>query len=298
MRLCHCLAIAACALAWGAACNPGVEMRDGGPETSDGGGRDRPAGSDWSGGWDLALRDGAPGQDSAVVGTLTPGSSTLQLSVAGSMREVLLVVPNEVLSNQRPLVIALHGNGDTPGNFLASTGLASAAAARGVILAAPQGIAQTFPYGNQTLTDIDWDAYRTEDEGNIDLPLIDAVYRHLIGTSSVSLGKVHLFGYSQGGYLAFRGAMEKASSLAAAVVVAAANPLPGSSLVADAARPIPIALTIGENDYAISLARQTRTELENAGHEVRYEEIAGAGHVPFPGDAAALLDWLLAHSLY
>jgi polyhydroxybutyrate depolymerase len=284
------------------ACTPGSELRDGGDEL-DAGSRDR-RGSDHGGGWDSAWphdgaagRDTATGYDSTVIGTLVPGTSTLQLSVAGSVRDILLIVPDAVLSNQRPLVIALHGNGDSAANFVASVGLDSAARAQGVILAVPQGIAQQFSYAGQNL-DVDWDAYRSEAEGNMDLPLLDAIYNNLLATSSVQLGRIYLFGYSQGGYLAFRQAMEDSASLAAAVVVSAANPLPGSSLITDATRKIPIAITIGSNDYAISLARQTRTELENNSFEVRYEEITGAGHTPFPGNSTTLLGWLLEKSLY
>jgi len=256
------------------------------------------SGGDLGGGQDSGTaHDAAPGVDSAVVGTLAPGSSTRQLDVAGSQRSVLLVVPDAVIGGQLPLVIALHGNGDTAANFVSSIGLDSAAGARGVIIAAPQGIAQTFTIGGQTLSDIDWDAYRSEGGGNIDLPLLDAVYNDLVATNSVARDQVYIFGYSQGGYMAFREAMDDSASLAAAVVVSATNPLPGSSLVADAVRHIPVALTIGTNDYAINQARQTSTDLQNAGFEVRYEEIAGAGHVPFPGDAGVLLDWLLQHAL-
>lgn len=297
--------IGLCLLIAGAlACTPGTELRDGGDDDSDAngsdaGGSDRGVGSDHNGNWDaLAPHDSTAGHDSAVVGDLVPGRSTLQLSVAGAVREVLLIVPSQVLDSQRPLVIALHGNGDSAANFVASIGLESAAAAQGVILAVPQGITQTILYGGQTLSNIDWDAYQTEAEGNIDLPLLDAIYTHLLASNSVSLGRIYVFGYSQGGYLAFRQAMEDSTSLAAAAVVAAANPLPGSSLVTGAVRKIPVALTIGSNDYAIALARQTRTELENNGFEVRYEEITGAGHVPFPGNAATLLGWLLERSLY
>jgi len=299
MRARHRFAIVACALGVSVACAPSVELRDGGGDDLDAAGHDRPVGSDHNGSRDaLAPRDSATAYDSAIVGTLLPGRSTIQLSVAGATRNVLLVVPDQVLNNQCPLVIALHGNGDTAANFVASIGLDIAAAARGVILAVPQGITQTILYGGQTLTDVDWDAYQTEAEGNMDLPLLDAIYTYLLGTSSVSLGRIYVFGYSQGGYLAFRQAMEDSTSLAAAVVVSAANPLPGSSLVADAVRKIPIALTIGTSDYAISLARQTNTELTTAGFEVRYEEITGAGHTPFPGNAATLLGWLLERSLY
>jgi len=259
---------------------------------------DHPAGLDQLTGSDQATAtDRATGVDHLTSGTLSPGVTTLNMNVAGQARSVRLEVPAEVSAGPRPLLIALHGNGDSAANFVATVGLSAACASRGVVLAAPEGISQSFTYMGQPLNDIDWDAYRGEAEGNIDLPLLDALRQDLVATGSIDAAQIYLFGYSQGGYLAFRGAMDDADLLAAAAVVAACNPLPGSSLISNAARTIPVALTIGEGDWAISGARQTRDELQAAGHEVRYEEIAGAGHVPFPGDAATLLDWLLARSL-
>src|SRR5262249_1990826 len=49
---------------------------------------------------------------------LTPGDSTLTITAAGKQRSVLLHVPGAVSSGKVPLVIALHGNGDTNANFV------------------------------------------------------------------------------------------------------------------------------------------------------------------------------------
>lgn len=242
-------------------------------------------------------RDRQDSTDVSAETTLSPGRYTRSLNVAGILRDVLFVVPDSVLSGQLPLVVALHGNGDDPANFVTSIGLDSASTSNNYIIAAPQGLPQTFDYSGQTLTDIYWDAYRDLAEGNIDLALLDALYDFVLGTRSVRQNSIYLFGYSQGGYLAFREAMEKSAIFAATVVVSAANPLPGSTLIADSTRRIPVSLTIGSNDYAINLARQTQTDLLNAGFEVRYEEIAGAFHTPFPGDTVTLVMWLLQHSL-
>ena len=48
-------------------------------------------------------------------GTLTPGDSTLNFTAANTSRMALVHVPPQVTSGAVPLVIALHGNGDTAG---------------------------------------------------------------------------------------------------------------------------------------------------------------------------------------
>lgn len=212
------------------------------------------------------------------------------------MRSVLVVVPAAAASARVPLVIALHGNGDTNQNFVATSTLGTLAESRGFVLAAPQGITQTVMVGGQTVPDISWDAYRTVAAGNIDIPLLDAIREELGASSSIDANKVFTYGYSQGGYLSFRYAMEKAQEVSCGAVLAAANPL-GSQLVTGAGRKVPIALQIGTNDFAISQARATKMLLEQNGFPLDYREIQGAGHVPIPGDRAVPLDYCLGQSL-
>lgn len=256
--------------------------------------------------WDHAIADTALPDDgqldravddaNVIIGNLSPGSSVRQYNVAGFSRSVALRVPSQVSSGPCPLVLVLHGNGDTASNFLLTSGLATAASARGMIIAAPDGIEQDIEYGGQTIAGVDWDGYRSVAEGNIDLPLFSAIYQDLVATGSVNTQQVYVFGYSQGGYMSFRVAIDESLIYAAAVVVAGASPL-GPSLVSRAARTIPMALTIGSNDWGVSNARDCRDALLAAGHEVRWNEVAGAGHVPYCGDSPALLDWLLTYTL-
>jgi hypothetical protein len=174
------------------------------------------------------------------------------------------------------------------------------ASAKSFVLAAPQGITQTVTVGSQTVPDIDWDAYRTVAGGNIDLPLVDAIRTGIGASASIDPKKIFTYGYSQGGYLSFRYAMETAASVSCGAVLAAANPL-GSTLVTGAARKVPISMQIGDQDFGISNARSTKTLLESNGFPLDYHEIAGAGHVPIPGDASSPpsvpLDYCLGQAL-
>jgi polyhydroxybutyrate depolymerase len=218
-------------------------------------------------------------------------------TAAGQARSVILHVPTAVTKGQVPLVIALHGNGDQNTNFVATSGMKAAADKDGFVLAAPQGIKQTVTVGGQTLPDIDWDAYRTAAAGNIDLPLLDAIRTQLVASGSIDVKHVIIYGYSQGGYMSFRYGMEAAASLACAAVLAASDPMPGAGLVSGAARKIPVAIQIGDQDFGISGARQSKTELETNGNPLSYVEIPGAQHVPIPGDPEAPLDWCRPQTL-
>lgn len=263
-------------------------------DASDGGDTDAGGGDASNNGNDASGADGA--SDGSSGGQpLTPGDSTLTLTVDGQTRSAILHVPAH--AQPMPLVIALHGNGDTNTNFVASLGLATKADQDGFVLVAPQGITQSFTFMGTPVNGVDWDAYRPNDGTNIDLPLIDQLRAKLSASGSIDVKRIWLFGYSQGGYLSFRAGMDFSAALACTVVAAASNPLPGSPLVSSAARKIPVAMQIGTNDFGINNARSTQTELTNNGNPLLYNEIQGAGHVPFPGDPAVPLDWCRMKSL-
>src|SRR5690348_1822348 len=91
-----------------------------------GGGDDTANSGDASGGSDGTTTTGGDGgskPDGAPVGngSLTPGTSTLTINAGGRSRSVLLHVPSQVTGHMIPLVIALHGDGDTSSNFVTGT---------------------------------------------------------------------------------------------------------------------------------------------------------------------------------
>ncbi len=263
--------------------------------TNDGGEADGGPGDGGAATSDLSSSDLSSTDAAVSTQPLAPGASTLMLEVAGQPRSVILYVP----SGTQPLslVIALHGNGDTNSNFVAALGLQALADQDGFVLAAPQGISQSFTFMGQPINGVDWDAYRSASSGNIDLPLLDALRTRLVASGSIDPHHVVVFGYSQGGFLSFRYGMEAASVLACTAVIAASDPLPGGPLVTQAARKIPVALQIGTNDPGLSGAQATRTELQQNGNPIQYNEIQGAGHVPFPGDPRVPLDYCRAQAL-
>lgn len=245
---------------------------------------------------DASPSDGSTSSSSGGPGAaLTAGKTTQTIKVAGKDRSVIVVVPTG--AGPFPLVIALHGNGDTNEGFISqTTTLASLAASKGFVLAAPQGITQTITVQGQTVPGVDWDPYRSTADGNIDLPLLDKIRTDLGASSSIDSKHIVVFGYSQGGYMSFRYGMDASASLACTGVIGAANPL-GTQLTAAAPRKIPVALQIGTADGAIGQARSTKSDLEAKSFPLDYHEIAGAGHVPVAGGVTVPLTYCLGQSI-
>ncbi len=253
-------------------------------------------GSEGDGGTSSGKDSGGPPTGS---GSLTPGDSTLTIMAGGKMRSVLLHVPTSVTGHELPLVIALHGDGDTNANFVTgTTQLKAKSDALGFILAAPQGITRNIAVGAQTVPNVDWDPYN-DVPANIDLPLLDAIDAQLVATGSIDPKNVLVYGYSQGGFLSFRWGMDASAKLSCAAVLAAGDPFGGSkpTLVTGAARKIPVSLQIGTNDSLLPQAQTAKTELTANGNPLDYHEIKGAGHVPVPGDFAEPLTYCLGQHL-
>jgi polyhydroxybutyrate depolymerase len=242
-------------------------------------------------------------------GNLQPGTSTLMIQAAGLSRTVYLHVPQAVTGGQVPLVLALHGDGDTAQNFVTATGLVADADAEGFVLAAPQGMTRDVDVHEagmvvQTIPQIDWDPYNAiqadgsfTSQYNDDMPLLDMLRQQLVASGSIDVHKIIVYGYSQGGYMSFRYGMSDAADIGCAAVIAAAHPAPGTRLVETAARKVPVVLQIGTADPAYGNAQQTAQELMTNGNLVQLNTIQAAGHVPVPGDPKVPLDWCLQHAL-
>lgn len=186
-------------------------------------------------------------------------------------------VPSAISSRKLPVVIALHGNGDDAANFEQTSGLRGQADERGFVLIVPQGLARDIAVGGQTAPNVPWDAYNLYEE-NWDLQLMTALRERVLQTASVTEA-VSVFGFSQGGYMAYRTAKALAVEFHCVAVLAASDP---AGYPVQFARDIPIALQIGTNDYGIAQARATRQALIDAGHTHDYEEITGLGHAMAP----------------
>lgn len=220
---------------------------------------------------------------------LAAGRSELSFTVNGRARSYILVVPDAIKDKSLPLVVALHERGEQNANFVsATTKLEALAKEKGFVLAAPQGIPQGLTIGEQSMT-VAWDAYRTIEQGNIDLPFLDTLISTIVASGSIDAKKVVVYGYGDGAFMAFRYGIEKSNDLACAAVLAGGNPL-DAKLIASAKKKIPFAIQIGKNDPAYANATQAKTDLEAAGFSVEFKDVSNAGRTPPPGEPTAPLE--------
>lgn len=226
-------------------------------------------------------------------GNLTAGSRTVTKTVAGLSRSASVRVPAAITQRKLPVVIALHGNGDTASNFVATSGLTQLADSVGFVLVAPQGVSRAISVGGQTTPPLSWDAYNARAQ-NADVQLLDALLDEIVASGSVDEKKLVVYGYSQGGYASVRYAREAGARLACAAVIAAGD---AGGMPTAFARKIPFSIQIGSLDSARSNAASLAQQLQTAGHPVDFHEIAGAGHSPFPGQPRVPLDDCLARAL-
>ena len=220
-----------------------------------------------------------------------PGINIMNVIAGGYSRTYLLYVPSGIVAGA-PLIVALHGNGDTADNFLATSRLQGVADAHGVLLVVPQALTGSGPSG------VDWDSYTVPASSNKDHQLVLEIIDRTRATGAVDSRRIFILGYSQGGFMCFYSGMTLADVVGAIHVQSAGNPMPGGTLVSGAPRTIPVDLLIGEDDSLLDVARDTRDELQTNGHVVRYEEVPGHGHCCFLYDRVEdLWTWLASNPL-
>ena len=222
-----------------------------------------------------------------ATGTLT--SETLD--AGGLTRDYLLYVPSGLQPGERlPLLLVFHGNGDTAQNFYGFLQLGEWAQGSKFVVAVFDGPRRSIQ-GHQ----LSWDAYSIASD-NADIALVNAALAQSNASTLIDPDRVYLLGHSQGGFFAFRVAMEFANDFAAVAMQASANPM-GASLIQSAPRKIPVWLTIGTNDGLVGAARQTESALRAAGHDVDYTELPGVGHGGWKtSETARALEFLLSRS--
>ena len=233
--------------------------------------------------------DGASGQcvQGSSTGNNTPGPNPMgsasqatangtltnkQVTSAGLNRDYLLYVPsNYTPSTPMPLVLAYHGNGDSAQNFYNALQLGSWAQGSGFILATLDG-----PVRNIQGYQLAWDAYSAPAD-NADLAFSRDVVNAIKAQYSVDNSRIYALGHSQGGFFSFYMGMVESNTISAIAMQASAAPQ-GGALIQSATRKTPVYLAIGTQDGLLNAARSTRDQLNQAGHDVLYEELAGVGH--------------------
>jgi len=194
--------------------------------------------------------------------------ATETLQVGGVTREYRLVVPQSVdLEKPAPLVIAFHGMLiDTKDLMPKYTRLNETADKHGFIIAYPNA------------TDRSWGLKPEKVRG--DLAFFDALVAKLSDEYKIDSDRIYVLGMSNGGYFAHLVGKERSKTVAA---VAAHSGMLGlqTALGINAERKFPVLIIHGDQDkiFPVQIARDNRDKYVKEGHEVKYVELPGVGHL-------------------
>ncbi len=295
MRCSLVLALCAALVVAVAGCPSGVDVpdrADAGPQKPDGGpGEGEGEGEEGEGeegeGEGIIIVEGegeeGEGEGEGEPPPLPPGSNPRSITVGGDERTLELVVPEAIRDGvPLPLVVVLHGNDDTGANFAGYLGVAGVADVSDAVFAVLDGVPQNFDFNPDF--PLYWDAY-SDTADNDDIKFIDGVIDALVATGGVNDDSVHVFGFSQGGFMAYRYALERSTLLGSVVVVSAGDPFNDDHLVeASGLRTaMPFKFRIGGDDPLLTVAQATNQKVQNAGFETSITVVAGIGDAQVDG---------------
>ncbi len=186
---------------------------------------------------------------------------TRNLVVDGQQRTYLLYVyRNYTGKTPVPLLIAVHGAGDTASNYIQTSRWKSVADQGGFLLAVPHKAGGRWNYFTSPQTDAHF---------------MDAIVKDVLKNFKANRKKVYIVGFSQGGYFTYCYAINRPHLYAGMGIQSAANP---TNKRPQPARKIAVAFVIGTRDSAYSRAKANAQQLKQDGHPVLFISIPNAGH--------------------
>lgn len=147
-------------------------------------------------------------------------TSQNQIMVDAGRGPVLVRLPASYTGQQPiPMLLMLHAYLQTPAEFESFMGVTATANANGIATVHPLGLPDVFgvPHWNATTACCAWFAPGNDDSGYL-RNLIDEVKLNV----NIAPSRVHVTGYSNGGYMAYRMACDHADVIASIVSVGAA----------------------------------------------------------------------------
>jgi polyhydroxybutyrate depolymerase len=113
-----------------------------------------------------------------------------------------------------------------------------------------------------------------------DLAFFDALVAKISADYKIDPDRIYVLGMSNGGYFAHVVGKERSKVVAA--VASHSGPLGQQTLPGiNAERKFPVLIIHGEKDkiFPVQMARDNRDKYQKEGHEVKYVELAGVGHM-------------------
>jgi polyhydroxybutyrate depolymerase len=189
----------------------------------------------------------AAAQSLCAEGTLKPGNSTLTIPSGGAMRSYILHVPPKYDGKTRmPLVIDMHGKGDTAAHQITWSGWREKADAVGIVVIYPQGIGNSWNGGPAGCPILMCCCEPAQDQNIDDAGFIRAVVTKAASDGCIDLKRVYATGLSNGGI------MSQWLACDAADVFAAVAPVSGPNMIdCKPSRPISVVLYRGLMDSGV-----------------------------------------------
>ena len=160
-----------------------------------------------------ACSDGGPEPPERPAAATVPTSEYRRLQVDGLDRRYRLVTPASARDGDAPLVLALHGGGNTADSLADTTQLDPAATRHGFVIAYPEAWERGVWNGGFCCTG-------GRGSAAADLHFLDQVIDDVAGVRNVDLDRVYAVGVSAGGVMAYRLGCELAPEIAGVASVA------------------------------------------------------------------------------
>ena len=237
----------------------------------------------------FSVTDGAGGSDSATllitiqaptggggsVPTNGTGGTTGTVNDTYQGRGYRLFVPTSYsASTPTPLVIALHGYGDTHTNYhsiLAAYGWTAAASSNNFILMTPQTMNVNRPSFLHLTAQGGLDSQGTAGEIT---GLINAAYYGVGADYNIETTKIYVIGFSEGGVVTDIAAYWNSAQIKAVAPYAGA----ATGKTFPITRNIPVYPICGTQDSGYSGSQAIYSEWTAAGHATNYAWVSGVGH--------------------
>jgi len=216
---------------------------EGGPASGNEGGAIDEAGNPVKGNSEGGAVDGSTSTSASCSGkTGMIGDRTVMLTVSGKQRTFdLHVPPGYDATKSTPLVFLFHGYTMTPAQIESATHFAATADARGLIVAFPTGIGESFNAGDccgQAVTDMVDDVAFTR-----------AMITSIGGEYCVDAKRTFSAGFSNGGFFSYYLACELSDQIAAVAAVSGGLHIDASACKPK--RPVPLLHVHGTNDALV-----------------------------------------------
>jgi polyhydroxybutyrate depolymerase len=185
--------------------------------------------------------------------------------VDGTTREYLLVIPRSVGAEPVPLVVALHGTGDSPQSMASYSGLDRLASEMGFLLVYPSAIRSRWKVEDVETADM-----------NRDIRFMDALIERLSLQFNLDSRRIYAVGMSNGASFAQLWGAHRSHQIAAVVAHSGESPM-GAPIPE---RAFPVMLLVGSKDSQapVETMRQTAANYRRDHHPVELSIVNDLGH--------------------